>query len=84
MKNKEYIIKAVISKLASKRFAKKWYGAPLNKEQLEHAKDWIKDCEWREEDEDFAEELTSHQIADGIETHYHGGVKQFLNDIDEE
>jgi len=49
--------------------------------QIQEARDWIADCEWRERfDADEIAALTAEQIERGVERHYAGGRRQFILD----
>jgi hypothetical protein len=57
------------------------YGLILTPAQLEEAREWVSDCEWRERfDADEISELTAEQIERGLEQHYAGGRRQFILD----
>jgi hypothetical protein len=44
--------------------------------------EWIRDCSWRdaEDDPEFEDTLTDEQIVNGIDRHYEGGWRQLLVD----
>ena len=52
----------------------------LTKEQLEQAREWLADCTWPdvEDSEEFWTEFSDEQIERGIERHFGGGLKAFI------
>jgi hypothetical protein len=46
-----------------------------NQGLIDAARDWICDCQWRE---DWVQMLKESEIIAGINAHYDGGWKQFL------
>ena len=63
----------------------KWNSKPLVKEMnaIEEAKNWIRDCRWREDeqDDDWIDDLDDLAIIRGIDRHYAGGWSQFLENL---
>lgn len=54
----------------------------LTETELTLAKDWIKECQWGEQYEDFEiDNLDQSVIEIGLEKHYSGGIAQFKKDI---
>lgn len=51
----------------------------ITSEQLSAARNWIADCEWK--DNDTLDDLTNHEIVRGINRHYVGGWKAFTSHI---
>lgn len=50
----------------------------LTPEEIEEAKAWILDCEWRDiHCEDDLKELSDYEIEMGIEKHFNGGLEEF-------
>lgn len=55
----------------------------LNQSQLAQTREWVKDCQWGENfEEDEIDALPASQIEKGIEKHYDGGLKAFINDCE--
>ena len=53
----------------------------LTPEQLQEAREWVADCEWRERfDADEIAALTAEELERGLERHYAGGRRQFIVD----
>jgi hypothetical protein len=53
----------------------------LNAQQLREAREWVKDCEWREGYEPHeVDDLPARVIERGIEKHYDGGLTAFIRD----
>jgi hypothetical protein len=52
---------------------------------IDLAKDWAKDCQWRETEEDpensFIDEIEPRSSLRLINRHYDGGLQGFLQDI---
>lgn len=58
-------------------------GHLITPEIIKLMKDWVKDCNWRETEDDddsnsFVDSLSDEQIIRGVEKHYDGGVAGFL------
>ena len=55
----------------------------MNTREINEAKDWLKDCEWREGFDAHSEidAASDEQIIKAIEKNYAGGVKQFIHDV---
>ena len=48
---------------------------------IKHMRDWVKDCSWGEQFEEHEiDELSDIQILQGVQRHYEGGIKQFIQD----
>ena len=55
----------------------------LSTQQLEWARDWIKDCSWREDFEpEEVDEMTDQDVIKGISKHYCGGLDEFKRSCD--
>jgi hypothetical protein len=48
----------------------------MNARQLAAAREWIADCQWREEVD--VNELSDRQVERGVQRHYEGGVDAFI------
>lgn len=52
-----------------------------NPELLKQMRDWVKDCQWGDVyDESDVDELSDIEILKGVDQHYDGGIKQFIQD----
>jgi hypothetical protein len=50
-------------------------------EIIQQMKEWVKDCQWRDVCEpDEIDELSDVEILQGVEKHYEGGIKKFVQD----
>lgn len=49
-------------------------------EQITAMREWATDCQWSDLDADGLGELSNYEILHGIEHHYDGGLKQFIED----
>lgn len=51
---------------------------------VDAARNWIKDCEWSETEEDpensFVDEIPPHRLFKLVHVHYDGGLKNFVGD----
>ena len=57
----------------------------LTKYQINCARDWIKDCTWRDiNDEEEIDGMSDEEIIDGIKRHYAGGLRAFISDCNEQ
>lgn len=41
-------------------------------------RDWIKDCQWNDVDDEDVDAMTDEELLRGIEQHYDGGLPMFL------
>jgi hypothetical protein len=52
------------------------------REQIDAMRDWVKECQWREDwDDDDVDNAPDAVIIRGVARHYEGGLKQFLSDM---
>lgn len=50
----------------------------LSQEELTLARDWIKECIWREDfTEEEVDELSDEEVEKGIARHFSGGIEEF-------
>jgi hypothetical protein len=50
----------------------------LSPRELKLAREWIKECSWREEyTEDEIDELSDQAVEKGVDRHFSGGVAEF-------
>lgn len=55
--------------------------AAENPELIKAMRDWVKDIVWKDVgDESDVDELSNAEILRGVERHYQGGIKQFIED----
>lgn len=50
---------------------------PVTPELVQEAREWVADCEWKEDPEDITEYADS-EIVRGVERHYDGGWAAFV------
>lgn len=43
-------------------------------------RDWIKDCQWNDVEEEDIDAMTDEELIRGVERHYSGGISQFVSD----
>lgn len=53
--------------------------ATENPEVMKQMRDWAKDCQWKEEPEEI-DEMSDEDILRGVQRHYEGGIKAFIQD----
>lgn len=49
-------------------------------ELVNDMRDWAKDCQWADTNEDDIDDMTDEALLRGVPAHYSGGVDQFIND----
>lgn len=52
----------------------------LNRDQLNDARNWLKECYSNEDDQDAIDQACYEDIEKHIELEYNGGIKQFIKD----
>lgn len=53
----------------------------LSPEELKLGRDWIKDCDWADiEDDEDVDDLTDKEVENGIKKFYDGGITSFKKD----
>lgn len=53
----------------------------LTQQELKLARDWIKDCDWADiEDDQDVDELTDKQVEKAVRRFYDGGISNFKKD----
>ncbi len=45
-------------------------------------RDWLKDCQWADMEQDQFDLLTDQQVIDGVKCHYDGGLEAFLKSFE--
>lgn len=55
-------------------------GLLANEPLIKAARDWLKDCVWRDIDEDGIDEASNAEVLAAVERHYDGGLAQFMCD----
>lgn len=53
--------------------------ATENPEVMKQMRDWAKDCQWKEDPEEI-DEMSDEDILRGVQRHYEGGIKAFIQD----
>ncbi|OYE02956.1 hypothetical protein [Nostoc sp. 'Peltigera membranacea cyanobiont' 232] len=54
----------------------------LTPNQLNEARNWIKDCcPWGDLEEHQVDELTDEEVTAGIERHFSGGISEFKKSL---
>lgn len=48
-------------------------------ELVNDMRDWFKDCEWQDLDEEDIDAMSDEELIRGIEKHYGGGLVEFIN-----
>ena len=64
----------------SKRYVEHYMSLPEKETISKEAREWIKDCEWANIDDEEIDELSDLEVLSGIENHYDGGLRQFVKD----
>jgi hypothetical protein len=53
----------------------------LSVEEIKLARDWIKDCDWADiEDDEDVDDLTDEQVEKAVQRFYDGGISNFKHD----
>lgn len=52
----------------------------ISPEIIQSMREWIKDNQWGDLDDDEIDELSDQEIINGVKRHYEGGVNQFIKD----
>jgi hypothetical protein len=52
----------------------------LTQEEIKAAKEWLKDCQWRDVDNDDIDELSDEQAERAIKKYYHSGIEGFIEE----
>lgn len=47
---------------------------------IQAMREWVRDCEWGDVDEDDIEDLDDLTIVRGVDRHYEGGILGFIQD----
>ena len=53
----------------------------LTPEIIQHMRNWVSDCSWKDLGGEELNELSDEIIARGVERHYEGGIKEFLKSL---
>ncbi len=55
-------------------------GLLTNEPIINAAREWLKDCVWRDIDEDGIDEATASDVLAAVDRHYEGGIVAFVRD----
>lgn len=55
-------------------------GSEYTAQDITLMREWIADCQWNDLDEDCITELTDTEVLRGVNSHYGGGLSQFIKD----
>jgi len=63
-----------------KKNVQHYMSLPEKDQIVKEARDWLKDCEWTNLEENDIDRLSDVEVLGGVENHYDGGIHQLVRD----